>query len=176
MAQEQWLTPEQLHTWVKLESITELLPGALDQPLQRAHGINHFDYIVLSQLSEAVDRTMPMTVLAARSSATLPRLSHVIRRLEARGLIERRPSDVDRRVTLAKLTAKGWQLVVEAAPTHVASVRKIVIDRLTPPQLAALADITDAILRGLDPGDRRGLLTACRDKATPPDNTDGAGQ
>jgi hypothetical protein len=35
-------------------------------------------------LSEALQRTLRMTSLAAQTNATLPRLSHVIRRLEDR--------------------------------------------------------------------------------------------
>ncbi|GAA2517355.1 MarR family winged helix-turn-helix transcriptional regulator [Rarobacter incanus] len=164
-----WLSAQELHTWVKLEVIAELLPAALDQPLQRDHNLNHFEYIVLAQLSESDRRTMPLTVLAARTSATLPRLSHVIRRLEDRGLVVRSTSELDRRVTLATLTDAGWDLVVRAAPTHVASVRDVVIDRLTPDQLRALDQITDAMLEALDPGDRKGLRQACGEKAPAPD-------
>ncbi|GAA2236621.1 MarR family transcriptional regulator [Rarobacter faecitabidus] len=168
MDEVRWLSPEELHTWVKLEVIAELLPAALDQPLQREHNLTHFEYIVLAQLSEATDRTMPLTVLAARTSATLPRLSHVIRRLEDRGLVVRSTSEFDRRVTLATLTDAGWERVVESAPTHVASVRDIVIDRLTADQLRSLGAITDAMLAALDPDDRKGLRRVCDEKAPHP--------
>jgi DNA-binding MarR family transcriptional regulator len=92
-----------------------------------------------------------MTELAARTNATLPRLSHVVSRLEERGLIERTPCAGDRRATNARLTEAGWAKVQETAPGHVAHVRRQVIDALTPEQVAQLGVIAEAILRRLDP-------------------------
>jgi DNA-binding MarR family transcriptional regulator len=89
--------------------------------------------------------------LAMRTNATLPRLSHVVQRLEERGLAERFPCPQDARAFNARLTPAGWDKVVDAAPGHVAAVREYVIDALTPEQVDHLADITAAILRRLDP-------------------------
>ena len=61
-----------------------------------------------------------MTALAPRTNATLPRLSHVVSRLEDRGLVERFPCPEDRRATNARLTEAGWRKVVATAPGHVA--------------------------------------------------------
>ena len=80
------------------------------------HRLSHFDYQVLAMLSEAPERTLRMTALASLTNATLPRLSHVVGRLEGRGLVERRPCAEDRRATNASLTAEGWSKVVETAP------------------------------------------------------------
>ncbi|WP_406047633.1 MarR family winged helix-turn-helix transcriptional regulator [Kribbella sp. NBC_00889] len=95
-----------------------------------------------------------MTALAQHASATLPRLSHVVRRLEDRGLIERFPCPTDARATNARLTDAGWDKIREAAPGHVATVREHVIDALTPEQVTQLTAITDAILTRLDPEGR----------------------
>ena len=92
-----------------------------------------------------------MAKLAASTTATLARLSHVVQRLETRGLLERGPCPGDRRATNARLTAAGWQKVQQAAPGHVSFVRDNVIDALTPEQVSQLADITQAILSRLDP-------------------------
>jgi DNA-binding MarR family transcriptional regulator len=108
-------------------------------------------------LSEAPQRTLRMTALAAQTNATLPRLSHVIRRLEDRGLVERFPCPEDARATNARLTAAGWSKVRQAAPGHVANVREHVIDALPPDQIHQLAGITEAILGRLDPD---GTMTA----------------
>ena len=96
---------------------------------------------------------MRMTELARQTNATLPRLSHVVRRLEQRGLIERFPCPENRRATNARLTATGWKTVKEAAPGHVATVRQHVIDVLTPDQVGQLAAIAEAMLRTLDPAE-----------------------
>lgn len=147
----QWLDDEQLDAWVKLVAVVELLPGVLDSQLRRDAGLSHFEYFVLAMLSEADDRTLRMTTLAQRTNATLPRLSHVVRRLEDRDLVERFPCPDDGRATNARLTASGMAEVVAAAPGHVANVRHHVIEALTPDQLAQLGGIADALLQRLDP-------------------------
>src|SRR5690349_18794233 len=119
-----WLDDAQLAAWVKLVAVVELLPGVLDTQLRRDAGLTHFEYFVLAMLSEAPERTLRMTSLAQRTNATLPRLSHVVRRLEERGLVERFPCPQDGRATNARLTAAGWDSVVAAAPGHVDAVRR----------------------------------------------------
>ncbi|MFC7532445.1 MarR family winged helix-turn-helix transcriptional regulator [Actinoplanes sp. GCM10030250] len=146
-----WLTEQQLAAWVRLVALVELLPGTLDSQLRRDAGLTSFDYFVLAMLSEAPSRTLRMTDLARQTNATLPRLSHVVQRLETRGLIERFPCPQDRRATNARLTPAGWTKVTETAPGHAATVRDHVIDALTPEQIAQLTTIADAILQRLDP-------------------------
>jgi DNA-binding MarR family transcriptional regulator len=152
-----WLTKDELAAWVRLVAVLELLPGVLDAQLRRDANLTNFEYYVLAMLSEAPDRTLRMTGLAAQTNATLPRLSHVVRRLEDRGLVERFPCPEDGRATNARLTSGGWRKVQEAAPGHVANVRQHVIDPLTPEQLGHLIAIADAMLQQLDP---TGAMTA----------------
>ncbi len=146
-----WLDAAEMNAWVKLIAVVELLPGVLDSQLRRDAGLTHFEYFVLAMLSEAPDRTLRMTALAHRTNATLPRLSHVVRRLEERNLVERFPCPDDGRATNARLTPAGWNEVVAAAPGHVATVRRHVIDALTPDQVEQLGEIADALLERLDP-------------------------
>jgi DNA-binding MarR family transcriptional regulator len=110
-----------------------------------------------------------MTALAARTNATLPRLSHVIRRLEQRDLVARFPCPEDRRATNTRLTETGWAKVVATAPGHVATVRATVIDALTREQITQLSAITEAMLTRLDP---TGALTT--DYQRPADATRGS--
>lgn len=150
-----WLDQRQLATWVRLAAVLELLPGALDSQLRRDAQLTHFDYYVLAMLSEAPGRTLRMTELASYTTATLARLSHVVQRLENRGLVERVPCPQDRRATNAQLTEAGWQKVLQSAPGHAATVRDLVIDALTPEQVTQLAAIGEAILHRLDPDGSR---------------------
>ena len=152
-----WLTKDELAAWVRLVAVMELLPGVLDSQLRKDADLTHFEYYVLAMLSEAPDRTLRMTALAAQTNATLPRLSHVVRRLEDRGLVERFPCPEDGRATNARLSSAGWHKLQETAPGHVANVREHVIDALTPDQLRQLTAITDAMLQRLDP---TGTMTA----------------
>jgi DNA-binding MarR family transcriptional regulator len=152
-----WLDDRELAAWVRLAAVVELLPGTLDSQLQRDAGLSHFEYFVLAMLSEAPERKLRMTALARRTNATLPRLSHVVRRLEARGLVERFPCAEDGRATNARLTEAGWAKVVDTAPGHAANVRAHVVDALTAEQVDQLAEICEAILGRLDPD---GSMTA----------------
>lgn len=152
-----WLTRRELAAWVRVAAVLELLPGVLDSQLRRDAELTNFEYYALAMLSEAPDRTLRMTALAALTNATLPRLSHVVRRLEDRGLVERFPCPEDGRATNARLTGDGWRKVQDAAPGHVATVRGHVVDALTPEQIDQLTAITDALLRRLDPA---GNMTA----------------
>jgi DNA-binding MarR family transcriptional regulator len=145
------LDQPELAAWVRLASLLELLPGVLDVQLRRDAGLMHFEYFVLAMLSEAPRRTLRMSELAAQTNSTLPRLSHVVKRLEDRHLVERFPCPGDARATNARLTAAGWRKVRETAPGHVANVRLNVIDALSPEQVQQLAAIAEAILGRVDP-------------------------
>ncbi|MCS5721550.1 MarR family transcriptional regulator [Herbiconiux sp. CPCC 203407] len=146
-----WLTAEQLRAWIRLEAVVELLPAVLDSQLQRDAQLTHFEYIVLAKLSETDGRVLRMTALAATTNSTLPRLSHVVSRLEARGFVERLPCPGDRRATNAHLTDAGFEKVVATAPGHVENVREHVIDALTPEQVAQLDTIMETLLERIDP-------------------------
>ena len=149
-----WLDEDELATWVRLIAVVELLPGVLDAQLRRDSRLTHFEYFVLAMLSEAPDRTLRMTALGQRTNATLPRLSHVVRRLEERELVERFPCPEDGRATNARLTTAGWDALAGAAPGHVATVREHVVDALTPAQLDQLRGIAESLLVRLDPDGR----------------------
>lgn len=146
-----WLDSQQLAAWVRLAAVLELLPGVLDAQLRRDSGLTHFEYYALAMLSESPRRTLRMTALAAQTHATLPRLSHVVRRLEGRGLVARSPAPDDARATDVALTPAGMTAVRDAAPGHVATVRAHVVDALTAEQVAQLTAIGTALLTRLDP-------------------------
>ncbi|MEU4192028.1 MarR family transcriptional regulator [Kribbella sp. NPDC026611] len=149
-----WLDDGEMTAWVRLAAVLELLPGVLDSQLRRDAELTHYEYYVMAMLSEAPKRTLRMTALAQQTNATLPRLSHVVKRLEDRGYIERFPCPQDARATNARLTAEGWKKIRATAPGHVETVRQHVIDVLTPAQVGELAEICGSILAAVDP-DRR---------------------
>jgi DNA-binding MarR family transcriptional regulator len=154
MDDTRWLTADQLAAWKKFVAVVEILPGVLDSQLQRDAELTHFEYFTMAMLSEAPERTLRMTSLASATNATLPRLSHVVSRLESRGFVERSPSAEDRRATNARLTEHGWEKVVATAPGHVETVRESVIDPLTEDDVADLDRIMGRMLRQLDPENR----------------------
>jgi DNA-binding MarR family transcriptional regulator len=108
--------------------------------------------MVLAVLSEQPSRTMRMSDLAALANGSLSRLSHVARRLEGQGFLARHACPEDGRATNAVLTDDGWAKVVATAPGHVATVRRLVFDALSPAQRGQLRTIGDRILGQVNPG------------------------
>ncbi|GAB1511420.1 MarR family winged helix-turn-helix transcriptional regulator [Actinophytocola sp. KF-1] len=147
-----WLTPDQRLTWLDMVRVLTRLPATLDAQLERDAEVSFFEYHVLSMLSELPDRTLRMSRLAQLTSSSLSRLSNVVKRLEARGLVEREPDPEDRRATRAVLTDAGMALVERAAPGHVTTVRELIVDALSAEQLAQLRGAYGQILTRLDPG------------------------
>jgi DNA-binding MarR family transcriptional regulator len=153
-----WLTDDELESWLKLAGVMLKLNPALDSQLQRDSDLTHFGYLCLAMLSEKDDRLLRMSDLAARTNASLSRLSHVITKLESRGLVERLPCESSRRVTMVRLTAKGHDVLVEAAPGHVETVRSLVYDGLSKGDVEDLYRIMGHILARLEGSD---LDTTC---------------
>lgn len=67
-------------------------------------------------------------------------MTYQVTQLEKAGLVARDSCPTDVRVVYAVLTDAGRRKLEEAAPGHVALVRKLLIDVLTPEQRAAIAD------------------------------------
>ena len=159
-AQSRWLSEDEQQTWRAYLAMTALLPSALDQQLARESRLSHATYIVLAMLSEAPDRSMRMSDLAARVNSSPSRLSHTVTRLEERGWVVRRPAAEDGRGSVAQLTDAGWDVVVATAPGHVAAVRRYLFDVLTEEQVDQLQHIASAVLGVLDPdGTKRRRLS-----------------
>ncbi|WP_460797324.1 MarR family winged helix-turn-helix transcriptional regulator [Nocardioides pacificus] len=141
-----WLSAEQMREWLALVDLLATLPPALDAQLKRDAGVNAFEYQLLALLSEAPERTLGLSDLAESAQGSLSRLSHAITRLERAGWVERRTC-VERpgRRAEARLTSAGQAKLEEVAPGHVREARRLVVDVLTPEQLAALGDAARAI-------------------------------
>jgi len=73
-------------------------------------------------------------------------------RLEQREYVRREPDPTDGRFTNAVLTQTGLDTLVAAAPGHVATVRRLVIDALPPDRLRRLGQDADRIVQRLDAG------------------------
>ncbi|MFM5904556.1 MAG: MarR family winged helix-turn-helix transcriptional regulator [Micrococcales bacterium] len=146
-----WLPAPDLEAWLSMVALSTLLPAALDTQLIKDSGITHFDYMVMSMLAEAQDRTLRMSELATRTNASLSRLSHVVKKLESKGLIQRVACETDARATNAHLTRLGFQTWLESAPKHLAEVRRIVFDTLTPQEIETMKVISQKLTQKLDP-------------------------
>ena len=146
-----WLSAKEQRAWRRLAAVSMLLPAALESQLQRDADITHFGYWVMAMLSEAPDRTLRMSELAALANGSQSRLSHLISRLEERGWVRRERVDSDGRGYRAVLTAAGLAKVEDSAPGHVEEVRSLVFDGLSPEQVGQLDEICAQLLARLAP-------------------------
>ncbi len=146
-----WLDAAERRTWLALLATTSRLDGALDRQLQRDADMPLAYYQLLAMLSEAPGRAMRMTDLAEITQSSQSRISHAVKRLEARSWVLRRPCPDDRRSTRAELTATGYAALVAAAPGHVRAVREHLFDPLTDVQVEQLRTILAAVLDRLPP-------------------------
>ena len=146
----EWLTAGELESWLSLVRLMMWLPWSIDQQLQRDSKLGMVEYAVLAMLAQSPERTLRMSSLAVLTNASLSRLSHLVKRLEERGLVRREPDPADGRVTHAILTEEGFQTLAEAAPGHVAHVRSLVIDVLSPEQLRRMGRAAERIMSRID--------------------------
>lgn len=126
-----------------------LLPARLNRDLQEQHGLTGTDYQILVELSESPQRRMRMSTLADRTQLSRSRLSHQIDRMARADLVTRELCSQDGRGMFAVLTDHGWDTIRTAAPDHVESVRRHLLDRLTPEQFAAFGEACIIIADGL---------------------------
>lgn len=143
-----WLDADEMRAWRSYAETVVELTAALESDLA-PHDLTLGDYQVLVFLSEADGRAMRMCDLAARLQLSPSGLTRRLDGLVRAGLVGRQPSESDRRVMLAVLTASGAATLDRAAPTHAASVRARIFDRIDPRDVAALERIFTAIHEGL---------------------------
>ena len=145
-----WLTAAEVDSWLSVVRLMTWLPWSIDQQLRRDSNLGMVEYQVMARLSQSPERTLRMSSLADLANASLSRLSHLVKRLEERGLVRREPDHADGRFTNAILTDTGFRTLAAAAPGHVAHVRSLVIDVLSPEQLRRIGQAADRIVSRID--------------------------
>ena len=136
-------------------TLEALVSAALARQLARESGLSYPDYLVLVALTDRPDGTMRLFELAGVLGWEKSRLSHHVARMEARGVVKKERCDTDRRGAFVVVTERGRTEIEAAAPGHVAAVRRLFVDRLTPSQLESIGEAAEAVLAGFDePADR----------------------
>lgn len=135
-----WLNPREMKAWRSYIIASRRLLEALDADLD-GHDLTMADYEVMAQLSDAPGRRMRMSELAELAMLSKSRLSHRMKVMERAGWVRREECVEDRRGYWAVMTDKGLKAIVAAAPSHVESVRKRLIDQLSVKEQEALAGI-----------------------------------
>jgi len=148
-----WLSDDEQRVWRAYLTMTKLLQAEMNRQLQRDCGLSLADYDVLV----AVDERPGCRISALGESLgwEQSRISHQLRRMGERGLLERRGADDDRRAATVALTRRGRAALKAAAPGHAALVRETVFDGVPAADLRAVGRWTDGVLDALTSRTRR---------------------
>jgi DNA-binding MarR family transcriptional regulator len=133
------LNEDETRAWQAFVAASALLNRRLDQQLRDDAGLSHLQYEILVRLADAPGRAMRMTDLADAVLNSKSGLTYQVSQLERAGLVDRQACKFDERGVFAALTDQGMETLRRAAPGHVATVRELLIDALTPDQLAVIA-------------------------------------
>ncbi len=150
MTEVRWLTEREERAWRALQFMQMRLEGELARQLAADSGLSYPDYVVLVALTDRPDRRMRLFELAGVLGWEKSRASHHVGRMVERGLVKKQKCDADRRGFYVVVTARGRRELEAAAPGHVATVRRVFVDRLAAEQLDALGDAAEAVLAGFD--------------------------
>lgn len=141
-----WLDPAEQECWQSFLTVHRAVFAALEADLQSEAGMPLAYYSILVTLSEAPDRTLRMGQLAGQLRSSPSSISHAIARMASSGWVERHNDPSDRRAQFAVLTDKGLQALTDAAPGHVAAVRRHLFSALTPQQVKQLRRIHQVVI------------------------------
>ena len=133
-----WLDPHEQAVWRRWLFSQRHLMVQLTRSLAEESGLSMPDYEVLVMLTDTPEGRVRMAALADKLEWERSRLSHHIRRMESRGLVERRECQEDGRGAFVGITPLGQRTIERAAPGHVSAVRRHFIDVLGKDGLDAL--------------------------------------
>lgn len=146
-----WLDDQEQAVWRAYLDVMRLLMDRLQKQVSEDSAMSLGEYEVLVQLSEAPERQLRMSELAALIVHSRSRLTHTVGRMEKRGLVRREPCEEDGRGVLCTLTDAGLDVLAEAAPGHVEAVRQALFDPLTATDVSALGVAMEKVRAGLRP-------------------------
>lgn len=140
-----WLTAEQQVIWRAFLTGTATINERMNDGL-RPFGLDLGEYEILVCLSEAPNRQLRMSELALAVRQSRSRLTHAVSRLEKKGIVTRSNCPFDGRGIIAHLTANGFELLEQAAPAHVRSVRTAFVDAVDPDDFQGLGRAMAAVI------------------------------
>ncbi|MEV4617996.1 MarR family winged helix-turn-helix transcriptional regulator [Asanoa sp. NPDC049573] len=158
------LSEREQRAWDGYRRMQGLLASQLNRQLLAETGLSDADFAILSALLAAPEHRLRGLALRCEVQWEKSRLSHHLGRMQTRGLVVREDCVEDSRGAVFRLTDAGRAAVEGAADDRLAAVRSYLLDLLTPEQLDALAEISDAVLGRLAQDDphRRAVAELAR--------------
>ena len=150
MAETRSLEPEEWDFWDTWRHAQHLLARELERSLQRDAGISKAEFSVLVTLEQAPGREMRVGELVEALAWEKSRVSHLLTRMETRGLVQRAESAGGRRTRIG-LTAEGGRVAQTAVLVHAANIRRHFLDQLTLEQIAAIRAWSEQTVDRIEP-------------------------
>jgi DNA-binding MarR family transcriptional regulator len=145
----EWLDDRQQRVWRAWLKLNRELPSVLGRELQAGSDLSMADFEVLVNLTDRPEGRLRISELATSMNWERSRVSHHLKRMEARGLVDRAGCPDDGRGSFVGITPAGRQAIERAAPDHVETVRRLVIDVLSDEELDTLGRLTTKLLAQL---------------------------
>ncbi|WP_255768282.1 MarR family winged helix-turn-helix transcriptional regulator [Pseudarthrobacter sulfonivorans] len=146
-----WLDERETGVWRGFLEASQQLVAAMDRQLVQESQLSGAEFAVLVPLSEQADGVVRARDLARSLGWDRSRLSHLLKRMEARGLLKRKHCSSDARGLDVEITRDGRNAIELAAPGHVDFVRTRFFDHLTRDEQDALASVSGKIIAALQP-------------------------
>ncbi|MCM6778258.1 MarR family winged helix-turn-helix transcriptional regulator [Nocardia sp. CDC159] len=140
-----WLSEDEQATWSAFIRMRQRLDAAMAAGLAR-DGLSMPDYEILVALSAAPGDCLRARDLAAEICWDKSRLSKHLARMDSRGLVERSPAADDARGVVVRLTGHGRRALEQAAPNHVALVRRLFVDEMTDEEAKAVRSLSERVV------------------------------
>jgi DNA-binding MarR family transcriptional regulator len=151
MAQERWLNEDQQRFWRLYVDFHRHLERVLHRELLAESGLSSAEFAVLVPVSETPSEKLRARDLRRELGWDRTRLSHLVTRMEKRGLVRRSACADDARGSVVELTDEGRRAITDAAPAHTDAVRRYLIDLLGDDEIATMTDVFQRVLEELDP-------------------------
>lgn len=145
-------TGARARAWEAYFTTTTRLSDRIERDLKARCALSLPEYNVLLQVSRAGAGGIRPSVLAHQVVFSPSRLTHTLKRLVGRGLVERNACDTDGRGGQVSLTPEGTSVFGRASRVHRDLVRELVLDDLQAGEEAVLEQVFTRIARRLDPG------------------------
>jgi DNA-binding MarR family transcriptional regulator len=147
-----WLDTGEQHSWRAFIRLHQKLFSHLVNDLQAHAGLSGADFEVLVALTDVPEGRVRFHDLAKEIEWEQSRLSHQIRRMAKRDLVARQECAEDGRGAFVVITPHGRAVIEAAAPKHVAAVRRLVVDALSPEEFAELGRLSAKLNAHIETG------------------------
>jgi len=144
-SETRWLSPQEEHLWRTWTQLNAELSATLQREMQNDAKLSLSDYEVLVHLTDSPEGRIRVSDLARLLQWERSRVSHHLTRMERRGLVERRECPEDGRGAFIAVTRAGRAANEQAAPGHVAAVRRLVFDALTADEVGTFSTLVDKL-------------------------------